>query len=84
MGAMWLKETDVPAARGDLRALAAALASLDKPGRDAIILRYCQGFSPEKIARMMGISANELQTLLQNTLNRLQTALMDKKEEESP
>jgi len=52
-----------------------AVGELDEPSRDAVLLRYTEGWSPAEIAALNGESANAVSVRLNRAIKKLQDRL---------
>lgn len=53
----------------------AAIHQLDEPSREAVLLRYVEGFSPRDIAELTGESANVVSVRLNRALKKVRTLM---------
>lgn len=52
-----------------------AVDELDEPSRDAILMRYVEGFSPKEIADLTGESANAVSVRLNRAIKKLRAIM---------
>ena len=71
-----LPSTDAVAARLEAqRAIADAVASLDEPGRSAVVYRYLDGIKPASIATKLDLPVRTVESRLRRARNKLRDAL---------
>ncbi|MFZ5824964.1 MAG: RNA polymerase sigma factor [Bacillota bacterium] len=86
--AAWPRLWEPTAGDGGIPAVAdqtdarAALGLLSPADRDALVLRYVEGWTSREIAQVQGTAASTVRWRLQKALERLRATLADQREEE--
>ena len=58
-----------------MREILTVVGQLDEDARDALILRYVEGFTPKEIAALSGESANAVSVRINRAIKKVQSLI---------